>query len=96
MKKRLASLLFLFTLFVNAQESITNDEIVIIKTDSIVYQKDTHISEARTLSSNLKEKYKDKDFIYQENAPVQKKESSNASSGFLNGFAFFMTTISFL
>jgi hypothetical protein len=93
MKKRLASLLFLLTLFVNAQESTNIDEVLVVKSDSIVYQKDTQISKARTLSPNLREKYNDKDFIYTEDAPVQKKKTSNTGSGFLGGFAFFMTTI---
>ena len=93
MKKRLASLLFLLTLFVNAQETTNIDELIVSKSDTIVYQKDTHISEARSLSPNLPEKYKDKDFTYKEKAPVKKKEKSNTGSGFLSGFAFFMTTI---
>lgn len=93
MKKSIASLLFLLTFFVNAQEAITNDEIIVVKKDSIVYQKDTNISEARSLSPNLSEKYNDKDFNYKENATIKKKEKSNASSGFLGGFVFFMTTI---
>jgi len=93
MKKRLASLLFLLTFFVNAQEAITNNKNIIVKGDSIVYQKDTNISEARSLSPKLSEKYNDKDFTYKENVPIKKKEKSNASLGFLEGFAFFMTTL---
>jgi len=93
MKKRLASLLFLLTLFVNAQEILPIDEVIVVESDTIVYQKDTNIHEARSLSPNLPEKYNDKDFIYKEKAPVKKKEKSNAGSGFLSGFAFFMTTI---
>ena len=93
MKKRLASLLFLLTFVVNAQETTTNDDLLVVERDSIVYQKDTNISEARSLSPNLPEKYNDKDFIYKEKAPVKKKKNVNTGSGFLSGFAFFMTTI---
>lgn len=93
MKIRLASLLFLLTLFVNAQETLPIDEINVVENDTIVYQKDTNIQEIRTVSPNLNEKYNDKEFQYKESAPVKKKTSSNASSGFLGGFAFFMTTI---
>lgn len=92
MKNKVASLLFLVCFFVNAQESSDNDFLE-IEQDSIVYNKNTYITEQRTFKTDLKDKYSGKDFEYKENAPQKKKESSNSGSGILNIFAFFMTSI---
>lgn len=92
MKKSLASLLFLLTFFVNAQENFSKDTLEFQK-DSIIYDKNTNISEPRTFTTDLKEKYSGKDFEYKENEPVKKKEKSNNNSPILSFFAFFMTSI---
>lgn len=86
----MASLLFFFTLFVNSQEMIVDS--LEIKKDTIVYTKTLDISEERTFSKELKEKYSGDDFVYKENKTV-KKETSSSDSGFLNAFVFFMQSI---
>ncbi|TXD50713.1 MULTISPECIES: hypothetical protein [unclassified Polaribacter] len=90
MKKSIASLLFCFTFFVNAQEIIIDS--LEIKTDTIVYNKNLDISEVRTFKSNLNEKYKGKDFKYTEELQ-EKKDSSTLDLGILNFFVFFMQSI---
>jgi hypothetical protein len=92
MKKIVASLLFLVCFFVNAQESSDNDFLE-IEQDSIVYNKNTDITEQRTFKTDLKDKYSGKDFEYKENAPQKKKKTSNSSSGLFSFLAFFMTSI---
>lgn len=94
MRRIIASLLFFFTFFVNAQETTNNDALE-IRGDSIVYIKNTKITEERTFSSEINDTYKGKDFEYKENTPPKKKENSedNSSSGLLSAFAFFMTNI---
>lgn len=90
MKKILASLLFFLVYFANAQEH--QDEYLETVSDTIAYTKSTKISEDRTFTNDIKEKYSGKDFQYTENK-IQKKEKGNTSSSFFSAFAFFMTTI---
>ncbi|WP_435802554.1 hypothetical protein [Polaribacter sp.] len=85
MKKRIASLLFCCTLFVNAQE--TKIDSLAIEAETIVYNKNTDISEARTFKAKINEKYKGKDFEYQEEI---KEKSSSIDLGLFNFFVFFM------
>ena len=96
MKKIIASLLFLISFLVNAQESLNTDAIE-IKEDSIVYQKNTNIAEARAFKTDLKEKYSGKDFEYKDNTPVKKEveeeSTDNSSAAILSFFAYFMTSI---
>ncbi|WP_439131036.1 hypothetical protein [Polaribacter sp.] len=89
MKNTIASLLFFFVWFANAQENL--DDSLKIASDSIQYIKTTEISEDRSFSTNLKEKYSGKDFEYQENLTQKKQGSSN--NAFFGLFSFFMTTI---
>jgi hypothetical protein len=91
MKKTVASLLLMISFFVHAQETPSNE--VAIKSDSIIYNKNTRISEERTLSSNVKEKYAGKDFEYKENEPVKEEDSTHSNSDVLSFFVFFMSTI---
>jgi hypothetical protein len=67
--------------------------IVESKSDSIVYNKNTNISEERSLSTDLKEKYTGKDFVYKEDASVENKKSKPIDTGFLEFLIFFMSKI---
>jgi hypothetical protein len=91
MKKWFASLLLCASLFAHAQEDI--EEVVAQKADTIVYAKNSAISEERTFSSNLKDKYSGKDFQYKENLPEKEDNSAPINLGFLKGFVFFMSQI---
>jgi large-conductance mechanosensitive channel len=90
MKKQLASLLLLVTFFVNSQEIKTDS--LKVKRDTIVYHKTTAISEARTFTADINEKYNGKDFEYTENEP-EKRSDSNLNLGFLSFFGFFMQSV---
>lgn len=95
MKKRIASLLFLFTLIVNAQDNFNNN-LIVNKGDTIVYTKNTTITESRSFTSDIKEKYNGKDFEYKENKPKKKKNddvNQSKNSFFLESFYYFMSTI---
>ncbi len=95
MKKLIASLLFLLTFFVNAQENFDND-VVEVQQDSIIYDKNTNISAPRIFTTDIKEKYSGKDFEYKENKPKKKEIEApvdNSGSAFLAFFAYFMTSI---
>lgn len=96
MKKSIAYLLLLISFFVNAQDSFS-DDIIEIQADSIVYNKNTAITEPRIFTTDLKDKYSGKDFEYKENKEVEKKETpeinTNSDSSILAFFAFFMTSI---
>jgi len=92
MKKSITSLLFFCVFFLNAQETAV--ERVVVKTDTMVYQKNTEISKKRSFTENLNEVYTGKDFVYTENSP--KKEKPNNTSfnlGIFNFFVFFMQSI---
>ena len=91
MRKSIASLLLLLSFFVNAQETPDNE--IAIKSDSIIYNKNTSISEERTLSSDVKEKYAGKDFEYKENEPVKEKDTTHSNSDLLGFLVFFMSYI---
>ena len=97
MKNRIASLLFLLTFFVNAQENpIVSDDLPEANQDSIIYNKTTDLTEPRIFTTDIKEKYSGKDFEYKENKPKKKKkeaQTDNTSSAILAFFAFFMTSI---
>lgn len=91
-------LLLLFTVsFGFAQESLAEE--VLTKEDSIVYQKDTKIVEQLSYKTNLKEKYNDKEFIYEDNVKEEKPKQqvvsppSTKKSGFLEAFGSFMSSI---
>lgn len=99
MRKSITSLLFFFVFIANAQE-ITVDALLVDETakDSIVYNKTTTIAEERTFSENLKETYSGKDFEYKEDTyededDEKEKEEAPSSSGILEFFIFFMTSI---
>ena len=94
MKRILTSLLFCFILVANAQEIQLVEEGV-ITIDSILLHKSTEIDQERTFSTDLKEKYKGKDFEYTEDKTVKQEETpkSNSASPLLGMFAFFMSTI---
>ncbi len=79
------------SIFVYSQDDLKN--IVEIKSDSIVYNKNTNISEERSFSSDLKDKYTGKNFEYNEDAPVKKKDSKPIDTGFLQFFIFFMSKV---
>ncbi len=89
MKKIVASLLFFFIWFANAQEN--QDDTLKISSDSIQYIKTNEISEERSFSTNLKEKYSGKDFQYKEN--LRQKKQGSSSNAFFELFSFFMTAI---
>lgn len=95
MKKRLTSLLFFFILIVNAQENHITDEEGVISIDSISYSKSTVISQERTFTTDIKEKYSGKDFEYKEDIPKKEfeKDKGKSSSALLSFFIFFMTSI---
>jgi hypothetical protein len=76
---------------VHAQEDINS--VVVEKADTIVYSKNTDLSEERTFSSNLKEKYSGKDFQYKENTPEKKDNSAPIDLGIINALVFFMSQI---
>jgi large-conductance mechanosensitive channel len=93
MKKIIASLLFFFIWFTNAQENQdANNNGFKKKLDTITYQKTTEISKERSFSTNLKEKYSGKDFQYKENK-VKKKKTTSSNNGFLSLLVFFMSSI---
>lgn len=96
MKKILTSLLFCFILMANAQESNTNEEGV-ISLDSISLNKSTEISQERTFTTDIKEKYSGKDFEYKEDLSKKEveteKDEPKSSSALLSFFIFFMTSI---
>lgn len=96
MKKLIASLLFLLTFFINAQVNFNKDAIE-AEGDSIIYNKNTNISEPKIFTTDIKEKYSGKDFEYKENIPEEKKEvektTDNTGAAILGFFAYFMTTI---
>ncbi len=94
MKRILTSLLFCFILVANAQEIQLVEEGV-ITIDSILLHKSTEIDQERTFSTDLKEKYKGKDFEYTEDKTVKQEEAPKKNSGspLLGMFAFFMSTI---
>tara|TARA_B110000046_G_C13018601_1_gene410009 strand:+ start:1870 stop:2580 length:711 start_codon:yes stop_codon:yes gene_type:complete len=91
MRKSIASLLLVISFFLYSKETRCN--IIDVKSDSIVYNKNTKNSEERILSSNLKEKYAGKDFDYKEDAPVKKEKSSHIDAGIFKFLVFFMSTI---
>ena len=98
MRKIIASLLFFFVLLATAQEN--QDGVLVIKSDSVVYNKTTAITEARTFTTNIKEKYAGKDFEYTEETKVEpqetsdNKENSGATSlAILSFLGFFMGKI---
>jgi hypothetical protein len=91
MKKGIASLLLLMSIFVHAQEDINT--IIEEKAATIVYTKNTDISKEKEFSSNLKDKYSDKDFQYKENTPEKKSNSAPINLGIINALVFFMSQI---
>jgi hypothetical protein len=91
MKKSIASLLLAISFFLYSQETRSN--VINVKSDSIVYNKNTKNSEERIFSSNLKEKYAGKDFEYKEDAPVKKEKTSPIDTGIFQFLVFFMSTI---
>jgi hypothetical protein len=98
MRKIIASLLFFVVLLASAQENL--DDIIVIKADSVVYTKTTAITEARTFTTNIKEKYAGKDFEYTEETEVKPKETDDNKPNeslpifdFLSFLGFFMSTI---
>ena len=72
----------------NAQE--TKIDSLAIEAETIVYNKNTDISESRTFKANINEKYKGKDFEYQEEI---KEKSSSIDLGLFNVFVFFMQSV---
>jgi hypothetical protein len=98
MRKIIASLLFFVVLLASAQEN--QDDISVIKADSAVYTKTTAITEARTFTTNIKEKYAGKDFEYTEETKVEPKKTDDNKTNnsapifdFLSFLGFFMSTI---
>lgn len=96
MKNWLTFLLLLFTFFGNAQEVLENSSI--IDGDDIEYNKSTKISEERTFTTPIKDKYTSEDFVYTEEKPKKKakkkdKETADNSSGLFSLFIYFMTSI---
>jgi len=91
MKKSIASLLLPISFFLYSQETRSN--VINLKSDSIVYNKNTNNSKERILSSNLEEKYAGKDFEYKEDAPVEKEKMSPIDTGIFQFLVFFMSTI---
>ena len=81
----------MISFFVYSQETPSYE--VAIKSDSIVYNKNTSISEERTLSSNIKEKYAGKDFEYKENEPVKEADATQSNSDIIGFLVFFMGNI---
>lgn len=90
MKKYIASLLCCFTFFISAQE--TEVDSLKLKTEAIVYHKNTDINELKTFKADIKDRYKDKYFAYKEEQATDTKNSS-IDLGFLNIFALFMQTV---
>jgi hypothetical protein len=91
MRKSIASLLLAISFFVYSQETRSN--VIDVKSDSIVYHKNTNKSKERTLSSSLKEKYTGKDFEYKEDTPVKEEKIAPIDTGFLEFLGFFMSNI---
>lgn len=92
MIKNLAPLLFLlfFAPFVSAQ-ILSNQKTIDSKTDTIVYNKNTNITEERTFAPNIKDRYTGKEFVYTE---VEEKEPSDANtSKILDYIIFFMQSV---
>jgi hypothetical protein len=91
MKKIIFFLLFLFAFVGYAQDSI--EEIVEVKADTIIYQKDLKISDERVFKDDLKDTYSGKEFNYKEEKTKKKTDSSPINAGFIKLIIFFMKTI---
>lgn len=94
MKKRL---LFLILLVSQYGFSVSTQNINQDTSNSIVRNKNTNIEEKLTYNTNLKDKYNDSDFIYNDDIRAKKakeslKETTSNGLGFLSGFASFMTS----
>ena len=67
MKNSIASLLFFFIFTINAKEINRVDTYLQVEKDSIIYYNKTpSISEERLFTEDLKNKYSEEDFKYQE------------------------------
>lgn len=84
MRKYLASLLFILTLYTAYSQEVTKDSAQIIKS--------AEVSKERVFKENLKEKYSGKDFQYKEEK-VKVNKNTSSSSGLLEFFVFFMSKI---
>jgi hypothetical protein len=91
MRKSIASLLLTVIFFVYSQE--THSNVIDVKNDSTVFNKNINNSNERKFSSTLKEKYTGKDFEYIEDAPGEKEKPSPIDAGILQFIVFFMSRI---
>lgn len=95
MKKSIASLLFFFVFTINAKEINKVDTYLQVAKDSIIYyNKTTSISKKRLFTEDLKNKYSEEDFKYQEDTyDKNEKGKKTFGSQIIAFFAFFLRYI---
>lgn len=75
----------------HAQEDVSL--VVEVAADTIVYNKNTNISNQKTFTTNLKETYTGKEFEYKEPSQPETPNPTTVDSSIIKAFVFFMTRI---